>query len=63
MWKFGQEIIKVIVGKCIYGVVVVLGGNYKIFMFEECWFFLDGKVIFLVDIMIEWIQEILQMFW
>ena len=57
MRKFGQEIIKAVAGKKIHGILAVPGGVHKSLGKEERDYFLDGKNIENIDIMIEWSTE------
>ena len=59
MRKFGQEIIKAIAGKRIHGIACVPGGVYKTFTEKERDYFLTGEEIPNIDMMIEWMLEVI----
>ena len=59
MRKFGQEIIRATAGKKIHGISAVPGGVHKSVSEKEREYFLDGKDLPSVHIMIQWMQEVI----
>lgn len=62
MRKFGQEIIKVTAGKKIHGTGAIPGGINKNLSIEERDYFLNGKEIPSIDVMIEWALDTVNFF-